>query len=395
MLKALTVRQFNEYFKTSIKHDPIFTKVYITGTLSNIKYNGNHIYFSLKEGYDVIDCVIFYYEDKDIDFTFTDGIDVLVKGNLNLNNYSSRINIAVSTIEEKGLSEEYLKFLKMKEDFKKRGFFDLDKKKEIAKYPKNVGLITSADGAAVVDFLSVINQKANDINIKLAPVKVQGQSSYQAIVNAIVKLDMMDLDVIVITRGGGSSLDLSVFNDKDIIEEVFKAKTPIISAIGHKIDSTLLDLVADLSLQTPTEAGSYIIANYANIAKDSKILLAQMKGLVDRIVEIKSLKLMALESKLKSFNPQNDIKHKEKEINNIKKSLDRAIINNLNYNEQKLSMVESRLKSADRILHIRKKNIGIFDDNNVPIYSKYSLNEGDKIDIRFYDGSIKAVVIDG
>ena len=395
MLKALTVRQFNEYFKTSIKHDPIFTKVYITGTLSNIKYNGNHIYFSLKEGYDVIDCVIFYYEDKDIDFTFTDGIDVLVKGNLNLNNYSSRINIAVSTIEEKGLSEEYLKFLKMKEDFKKRGFFDLDNKKEIAKYPKNVGLITSADGAAVVDFLSVINQKANDINIKLAPVKVQGQSSYQAIVNAIAKLDMMDLDVIVITRGGGSSLDLSVFNDKDIIEEVFKAKTPIISAIGHKIDSTLLDLVADLSLQTPTEAGSYIIANYANIAKDSKILLAQMKGLVDRIVEIKSLKLMALESKLKSFNPQNDIKLKEKEINNIKKSLDKAIINNLNHNEQRLIMAENRLKSADRILHIRKKNIGIFDDNNVPIYSKYSLNEGDKIDVRFSDGSIKAVVIDG
>ncbi len=395
MLKALTVKQFNEYFKTSIKHDPIFTKVYITGTLSNIKYNGNHIYFSLKEGYDVIDCVIFYYEDKDIDFTFTDGIDVLVKGNLNLNNYSSRINIAVSSITEKGLSEEYLKFLKMKEDFTKRGFFDSDKKKEIAKYPKNVGLITSADGAAVVDFLSVINQKANDINIKLAPVKVQGQSSYQAIVNALAKLDMMDLDVIVITRGGGSSLDLSVFNDKDIIEEVFRAKTPIISAIGHKIDSTLLDLVADLSLQTPTEAGSYIIANYANIGKDSKSILTQMKDMVDRMVEIKSLKLMALESKLKSFNPQNDIKLKEKEINNIKKSLDRAIINKLNYNEQRLNMVENRLKSADRILQIRKKNIGIFDDNNMPIYSKYSLNQGDNIDIRFSDGSIKAVVIDG
>lgn len=395
MLKALTVKQFNEYFKTSIKHDPIFTKVYITGTLSNIKYNGNHIYFSLKEGYDVIDCVIFYYEDKDIDFNFTDGIDVLVKGNLNLNNYSSRINIAVSSITEKGLSEEYLKFLKMKEDFTKRGFFDLDKKKEIAKYPKNVGLITSADGAAVVDFLSVINQKANDINIKLAPVKVQGQSSYQAIVNALAKLDMMDLDVIVITRGGGSSLDLSVFNDKDIIEEVFRAKTPIISAIGHKIDSTLLDLVADLSLQTPTEAGSYIIANYANIGKDSKSILTQMKDMVDRMVEIKSLKLMALESKLKSFNPQNDIKLKEKEINNIKKSLDKAIINKLNYNEQRLNMVENRLKSADRILQIRKKNIGIFDDNNVPIYSKYSLNQGDNIDIRFSDGSIKAVVIDG
>ena len=393
MLKALTVKQFNEYFKTTLKHDPIFTKVYLKGTLSNIKYNGNHIYFSLKEDSDVIDCVIFNYEEKNLNFNFTDGMDVLVKGNLNLNNYSSRINIVVNNIDQKGLSEEYLKFLKMKEDFKKRGFFDLDKKKQIAKYPKNVGLITSKDGAAVLDFLSVINQKANDINIKLIPVKVQGVSSYKAIADAIKKLDDKNLDVIVITRGGGSSLDLSVFNDKNIIEEVYRANTPIISAIGHKIDNTLLDLVADLSLQTPTEAGSYIISNYGNIEKDTKKIMEQMKGIVVGQIEIESLKLLNLENKLKSYNPKNDIKLKEKDISNFKKSLDKIMVNNLNNSNQRLNFYKARLKSVDNIIQIRKKNINILDSENRHIYSKYSLNEGDKININFSDGSIKAVVI--
>lgn len=395
MLKALSVKQFNEYFKTTLKHDPIFTKVYITGTLSNIKYNGNHIYFSLKEGYDVIDCVIFNYEDKDIDFNFSDGIDVLVRGNLNLNNYSSRINIAVSLIEEKGLSEEYMKFLKMKEDFKKRGFFDLDNKKEIPKFPKNLGLITSKDGAAVVDFVSVINQKANDINIKLAPVKVQGESSYLDIVDAINKLDNLNLDVIVITRGGGSSLDLSVFNGKEIIETVFKARTPIISAIGHKIDTTLLDLVADLALQTPTEAGSYIISNYANLETDINKIMGQMRDILIKQVEIKELKLKVLEGEIKSFNPVNTINSKEKDLVGLKKSLDKALNSNLSYNEQRLDLAYNRLKSVDKILEMRKQNISVLSGDKKHIFSKFSLKDGDQIEINFSDGSVKAVVVDG
>lgn len=394
MLKALTVKQFNEYFKTTLKHDPIFTKVYITGTLVNIRYNGNHIYFSLKEDYDVIDCVIYDYEDKDIYFDFSDGIDVMVRGNVNLNNYSSRIIIVVNSIEEKGLSEDYIKFLKMREDFKKRGFFDLESKKQIPKFPKNVGLITSKDGAAIVDFVSVINQKANDINIKLAPVKVQGESSYVAIVDSIKKLDEMNLDVIVITRGGGSNLDLSIFNDKEIIETVFEAKTPIISAIGHKIDNTLLDLVADLSLQTPTEAGSFIISNYANLQADIGKNINQMRNILKRQIEINNLKLKSLEREINSYNPKNYIFSKEREINVLKKSINKAIVNNLSYNEQKLKFIENRISSVEKILEIRKKSIDIIDDKNQPIYSKFSLKNGEEIKIIFSDGSVKAVVID-
>lgn len=177
MRKPLSVKQFNEYFKSNIKHDPIFQNLYINGQLSNIRVNNSHLYFSLKEDNEIIDCVIYYFEDKDINFDFEEGIDVNVKGNVFYNNYSSRIIISAKEVSEVGISENYKKFLDMKEEFRKLGYFDEINKKAIPKYPKKVGLITSKDGAAVIDFISVINQKANDINIFLYPVKVQGLES--------------------------------------------------------------------------------------------------------------------------------------------------------------------------------------------------------------------------
>ncbi|WP_296142617.1 exodeoxyribonuclease VII large subunit [uncultured Anaerococcus sp.] len=395
MLKALSVKQFNEYFKTSIKHDPILTRVYINGSLANIRFNGAHLYFSLKEGNDIIDCVIYYYDDKDIDFDFKEGMDVLVRGNFSYNNYSSRVVIITNEIKENGVSEEYLKFIKMKEDFKNRGYFDLENKKQIPKLPKNVGLITSKDGAAIVDFVSVINQKPNDIIIKLFPVKVQGNDAVDLILKGLDDLEKMNLDVIVITRGGGSSEDLSVFNDKEIIERVFRSNTPIISAIGHKIDTTLLDLVADLSLQTPTEAGSYIIANYTNLESEMKKNLSLMKDIILGQLRLNEYKLAILKQKLKAENPKNSVEQKNKDVKSLKIAMDKAIKNNIAHNISKLNLLEARLKSAKTLIESRKENIVIKNSHNAEIFSKYSINIGDEIEINFSDGRIKAVVTDG
>lgn len=395
MIKALSVKQFNEYFKTNIKHDPILSRVNIKGNLANIRYNQNHLYFSLKEDSDVIDCVIYYYEDKDINFSFDEGMDVIIKGNLYLNNYSSRIVIVTNNIEKVGLSEEYAKFIKLKEDFKKRGYFDLKNKKLIPTFPKNVGLITSKDGAAIVDFLSVINQKPNDISVKLAAVKVQGSQSSELIVNAIKKLDDLNLDVIVITRGGGSSEDLSAFNNKEIIEAVYLANTPVISAIGHKIDTTLLDLVADLSLQTPTEAGSYIIANYSNIEKQSEKILNSMQDTIKNQINIDELRLTSLKKNIKAFNPKIKVDDKLRDIDNLKKNFDKILLSNYKDIEIKLDFFEKRLKLSKSLIETKKKNIIIKDTSGNSIFSKYSLKNGDKVEIEFSDGRIKAIISDG
>src|SRR5699024_3145476 len=163
--RALTVKQFNEYIKSSLKHDPIFQNAYIKGQVANYRTSHNHLYFSLKEGDDIIDCVIYYYLDKDINTNFETGDEIEVYGNLLFNNYSSRVVINITKIEEFGISADYKLFLKLKESFQKKGYFDPEKKKEIPKLPKNIGLITSKDGAAVEDYLNVVNQDPNDITI--------------------------------------------------------------------------------------------------------------------------------------------------------------------------------------------------------------------------------------
>ena len=394
MRKALSVKQFNEYFKSNMKHDPIFQNLYINGQLSNVRINNSHLYFSLKEDRDIIDCVIYYYEDKDLDFSVEIGKDVLVKGTVLFNNFSSRIVISVNEIKEKGLSQKYLEFLQMKEDFRKKGYFDLEKKKEIPKFPQKIGLITSEESAAIVDFLSVINQKPNDMHIYLSPVKVQGESSATMVKKAIESLDKRNLDLIVITRGGGSSEDLSSFNDNLVIEATFMAQTPIISAIGHKIDQTLLDLVADLSLQTPTEAGSYVIKNYSDISKEMKNIVNKMGEITLSRIRDYEYKLLQIRKSLESKSPLREIDKRINSLTYLKKDLDLRLRSNLEYNEQKLRLVSSELKRFKDIIEIGKKNIHIKDGMGNTIFSKHSLKKSDIAFIEFSDGKVKVEVVD-
>lgn len=394
-MKSLSVKQFNQYIKTSFKHDPLFQNVSVKGEIANYKISHNHIYFSLKEENEIIDCVIYYYyEQKDIE-DFNNGDEVIVDGNLIYNSFFSKISISVNDIEKKGLSEEYLKFLKIKEDFLKKGYFDKDTKKTICDYPKEIGLITSDKSAAIVDFLSVINKEISDINIYLYPVKVQGLSAKDEIINAINVLDKKNLDAIVITRGGGSKEDLKVFNEKNIVEEIYKAKSPIISAIGHKIDLSLTDLVSDLSLQTPTEAGSYLVRNYKKIRQDINKIFIDIQKTLNRNIELKELKLNNLKNSLDSYSLDKLLDEKTKNVNEIFEKIKNNFNLNIEKKEKDLEILKYKLNSLKSILDIKKNSIFIKDFDGNFIYSKYSLKNKDKVNIVFSDGEVKAEIYDG
>lgn len=393
-MKSLSVKQFNQYIKTSFKHDPLFQNVSVKGEIANYKISHNHIYFSLKEENEIIDCVIYYYEQKDIE-DFNNGDEVIVDGNLIYNSFFSKISISVNNMEKKGLSEEYLKFLKIKEEFLKKGYFDKDTKKTICDYPKEIGLITSDKSAAIVDFLSVINKEISDINIYLYPVKVQGLSAKDEIINAINVLDKKNLDAIVITRGGGSKEDLKVFNEKNIVEEIYKAKSPIISAIGHKIDLSLTDLVSDLSLQTPTEAGSYLVRNYKKIRQDINKIFIDIQKTLNRNIELKELKLNNLKNSLDSYSLDKLLYEKTKNVNEIFEKIKNNLNLNIEKKENNLEILKYKLNSLKSILDIEKKSIFIKDFDGNFIYSKYSLKNKDKVNIVFSDGEVKAEIYDG
>ena len=336
--------------------------------------------------------------NEQLDNLRTDHLDFYLLHSLDIKRFRQMVDLGVfdflNEIKEKGLSQKYLEFLQMKEEFRKKGYFDLENKKEIPKLPQKIGLITSEEGAAIVDFLSVINQKPNDIHIFVSPVKVQGESSPLMVKKAIEILDKKDLDLIVITRGGGSSEDLSSFNDSLVIEAAFLAETPIISAIGHKIDHTLLDLVADLSLQTPTEAGSYVIKNYSDISKEMKNIVTKMGEITLSRIRDYDYKLRETKKILDRKSPIREIDKRINRLTYLKKDFDLRLRSNLEYNEQKLRLVSSELKRFKDIIEIGKKNIHIKDDMGNAIFSKHSLEKSDIAFIEFSDGKVKVVVVD-
>ncbi|MDU1708440.1 MAG: exodeoxyribonuclease VII large subunit, partial [Anaerococcus vaginalis] len=304
--------------------------------------------------------MIYYYEQKDIE-DFNNGDEVIVDGNLIYNSFFSKISISVNNIEKKGLSEEYLNFLKIKEEFLKKGYFDKDTKKTICDYPKDIGLITSDKSAAIVDFLSVINKEISDINIYLYPVKVQGLSAKDEIINAINVLDKKNLDAIVITRGGGSKEDLKVFNEKDIVEEIYKAKSPIISAIGHKIDLSLTDLVSDLSLQTPTEAGSYLVRNYKKIRQDINKIFIDIQKTLNRNIELKELKLNNLKYSLDSYSLDKLLDEKTNKLNSDLQGKIREVSDKVSTIDQKADGIKMEVSDTVRSFESKTKEL----DNSI------------------------------
>ena len=392
MRKPLSVKQFNEYIKSNIKHDPIFQRVYIKGELANIRFNNSHLYFSLKEDLEIIDCVIYYYEDKDINFEFNPGQEIMLRGNLYFNNYSSRLVIVASEVTDVGLSEKYKEFLLMKEDLRSKGYFDIEKKKTIDRLAKRIGLITSKDGAALVDFLAMINTKPNDIHIYFSPVKVQGEQSINQISRAIKNLDDMNLDLIVITRGGGSNEDLSTFNERKILDACFYAKTPIVSAVGHNIDTNLIDYVSDLSLQTPTEAGSFIISLYDDYKKKIDDKFKEALLTINKSIDINEIKLDSLGSRIGFLNPKNNIEQKLSDLKLLVEKISASVNKNLEYRKIKLDSVKLKLDVVQKLIELNKDIISIKKDGT-KVYSKHSLSRGDLLKIGFSDGDVLVEVV--
>lgn len=258
MRKPITVKQLGSYIKNITLTDPFLRNIYVVGEIVNLSKR-NYVYFSLKEEDETISCILF-----DSEFPFSEGEKVVIEGSVNVYLRDSKYQIRVKTIRAVGIGEELLKLNKLKEKLNSKGYFDINNKKEIPKQASKIGLITGNNSAAYHDFIKVLNDNNYQCEIFLYHSLVQGENAPLEISNGIDYLDNLDIDLIVLTRGGGSKEDLAVFNNEQIANSIFNARTPIISAVGHEIDFTISDLVSDLRLSTPTKAAEYIVNEYRN-----------------------------------------------------------------------------------------------------------------------------------
>ncbi len=238
-----------------------FSNVWVEGEVSNFKFHtSGHMYFSLKDENTQIQCVMFRTDNQKLSFELKEGLSVLCFGRVSVYAVRGQYQLYIERVEPKGLGLLQLRFQQLKEKLQKEGLFDEAHKKQIPYLPARVGIVTSIDGAALRDILNVLNRRFSNVSILIVPVPVQGSGAAEAICEAILDLNRLEkADVLIVGRGGGSLEDLWAFNEEIVARAIYASQIPVISAIGHEVDFTIADFVADLRAPTPSAAAELVL----------------------------------------------------------------------------------------------------------------------------------------
>ncbi len=264
--KYLTITALTKYLKYKFDSDDNLKQVFLKGEISNLKvHTTGHLYFSLKDDTSKINAIMFATNAKRLVFKPSDGMNILVTGRISIYEATGAYQIYVDDMLEDGIGNLYIAFEQLKAKLSKEGLFDQSHKLSIPKIPKRIGIITAATGAAIRDILSTIKRRFPLCETYLFPALVQGKDAAPDIVKKISQADKFDLDLIILGRGGGSIEDLWAFNEEIVARAIYEAKTPIISAVGHEVDFTIADFVADLRAPTPTGAAEMAVPNVVDI----------------------------------------------------------------------------------------------------------------------------------
>ncbi|MEX1000269.1 MAG: exodeoxyribonuclease VII large subunit [Thermodesulfobacteriota bacterium] len=260
--KIFTVSEINARIKETIEEEIGFEYVWIVGEISNFRgnYASGHWYFSLKDNETQISAVCFKWANQYIKFLPENGMEVILCGQISVYEKQGSYQVNVKTVEPKGVGAQALALEQLKEKLLKEGLFDEDRKRLLPYLPQKIGIVTSPTGAAVKDILKVLDRRFPNLDILISPARVQGDEAPADIISALGKLyKVKDIELIIVARGGGSKEDLWAFNDEGVAREIAKSPVAVISAVGHEIDITIADLVADVRAATPSMAAEIAV----------------------------------------------------------------------------------------------------------------------------------------
>ncbi len=321
---------------------PELNKVYIKGEISNFKHHSRgHMYFTLKDENSRISAVMFASNTVNMTFEPEDGMKVLVSGRVTVYEANGGYQIYVETMELDGIGNLYLEYEKLKKLLEQQGLFDLNHKKAIPKFPKKIGIITAPTGAAIRDILSTIKRRFPLCETILFPALVQGVGAKESIVLQLNKAQEFDLDVIICGRGGGSIEDLWAFNEEVVARAIYASKIPVISAVGHEIDFTIADFVADLRAPTPTGAAEMAVPNLLDLKTLINQYIIRLNENIKGIINYNSKRISALKDSYILKNPLALYEVKEQKLDSYIDRVNTLIVSILNDYHVRLESVKN------------------------------------------------------
>ena len=391
---AISVTELNSYIKNKIADDEYLNNVLIKGEISNFKnhYTG-HMYFTLKDENSLIKCVMFKTYAQKLNFMPKDGIKVFVLGGVSVFERDGVYQIYVKAMQEDGVGILYKKYEELKQRLEQEGYFAEEHKKAMPQMPKIIGVLTSQTGSVIRDIINVSTRRNPNVNIRLYPVPVQGEGAAEKIADGIKFMNKNQLaDVLILARGGGSLEDLWPFNEEIVAHAIYNSEIPVISAVGHETDFSISDFVADLRAPTPSAAAELAVPDVYEVKQKINSYQNRLRLSLVKKVEIMKLRYEKCMSSRVFKEPLRNINDNYLKVDTYIKKLENII--KTKQKEEKTKYVELVAK-LDTLSPLKTLTRGysLVEKNNNIIKSAKDVNTGDKIDLKFSDGTKQAEIL--
>lgn len=395
MKTVYSVGQVNRYVKNMFIQDYVLRKVYVKGEVSNCKYHtSGHIYFSLKDETGVLSCVMFAGQRRGLAFRMKDGDRVVVGGAVDVYERDGRYQMYAKEITLEGAGALYERFLALKAELEEMGMFAPEYKQPIPRFIRRLGVVTAPTGAAVQDIRNISLRRNPYLQIILYPALVQGDGAADSIVKGIRMLDEAGVDTIIVGRGGGSIEDLWAFNEEKVARAIFECRTSIISAVGHEVDFTIADFVADLRAPTPSAAAELAVDDMAQVMYTLSSYQERFQRDMREKIEFQRVRLGQYQMRLKYLSPESRLRDRRQALVDFEDTLRRAMDNKLQQYRHRLGIYLERYQGLSPLAKLNQGYSFVADSDGRGITSVSQVKPGDRVEISVTDGVIQAEVSD-
>lgn len=394
-MAVLTVTQINRYISFKLKDDRNLQGIMVKGEISNFTnhYRTGHLYFTLKDGESSIKAVMFASAAARLKFSPEDGMSVIISGSVSVFERDGVYQLYVTDIQPDGAGANYLAVEQLKAKLSKLGIFDNAHKRPLPVMPKKIGVVTSKSGAALRDIINVLSRRYPIGELYIVNALVQGESAPDSVCRGILKAESAGCDVVIVGRGGGSIEDLGAFNTEKVAYAVYNCKVPVISAVGHETDFTIADLAADMRAPTPSAAAELAAPSAEQMAERLNIIERRMENSILKVIDIKSEKLINLNSRLMKFSPENKLKINNEKLTSLDNRLKSAVTSLMNKYEAQLNAEITALESLSPVKVLLRGYSLVYSEDKL-ISSAEQVDKGDIISVRLGKGELKAEIID-
>ena len=367
--------------------------VSVKGEVSNCKYHpSGHIYFTLKDSASALNCIMFAGDRRGLAFRLTEGQQVIAKGSVSVFERDGRYQLYVKEITLDGAGALYEKYEHLKQELAEEGMFAPEYKQPIPKYIHTLGVVTADTGAAVRDIIQIATRRNPYVQIILYPALVQGEGAAESIVKGIHALEAEKVDVMIVGRGGGSMEDLWAFNEEAVARAVFDCSVPVISAVGHETDTTIIDFVADLRAPTPSAAAELAVYDFMEMKKNLKLREEKLLHFMQLILERKRQKLEQYSLRMRAYHPQQRLNEQRQFAADAENRLRREMMRRLEQEKYRLGLMAERLKGLSPLEKLSQGYAYVENSSGANVRTVSNVKQGEQITVYVTDGRIRAEV---